>query len=404
MPDGSSWPTFETACEELKTVTEKKDEITTLVSNPHAHAMMLGTLLGDGCIPNPEHFWYKKRYTCNHCLEQKDYMAAKALILKDLNPQMDIRPNPGYVEDSVAAVVYTKCSLALEPYWSLCYSKPEVKEDGTVRMKKYVTKGWVEQLTWEAIAWWIQDDGSLSGNCYNISTHSFEKEELSNLHAWFAEHGFKSKDAPRIAEEKKNGKTYNVLRFNTAASRRLALKIAPYVHPSMQYKLDVSSTPETCTCEICGKEFKTTTNRASSMRLHGTVFCPDCRPVMRRRYKDTYLAKFDPEEVRAKWREQKRREYAAGGAEKRKQYYSLHKEKIAAQARARRQGVAVGEEIKSVKVTCAYCGEEFEADLKTYNSQTKHGTYRCKKAECKRAHSAALSRHHRSMKKGLTDK
>lgn len=367
-----------------------------LTANPTAHAMMIGTLLGDGCIVNPECFWYEKRFVCRHCVAQKDYLAAKASLLLDLTPNMWSHGNNGFggAAGSQMVSVHTKCSQAIEYYWALCYSKPEVKEDGTVRMTKYVTQGWVDQLTWEAVAWWIQDDGALSNNQLTIFTNSFSEEEVGRLIAWFRKNGMKKGTTLEKRYVEEINTTYNLIRFNTAATRAVIEKIKPYVHEVMMYKTLVDKNCETCVCEHCGKEFKTTTNRAASMKARGHVFCKDCQPEVEKMYKQRYEEKIGQDELRARWR-QSYENRKSKAAEYRKEYYKENKESISARARARRQGVDVENAVTEVEATCKYCGKKYKMNMKTYALQKRYNTFVCGDPECRRkkgAEAAARSR------------
>lgn len=353
------WPTYSEILGYIallkETPMEDRAPMSLFVSNPHIHAMILGTLLGDGSIANPEKHGYCKRISAGHSEDQKEYAAAKMLMLSTLRPSWHLGPNRGYGKESMIFHFSTTTSEALDPYWSLCYSKPEVLPDGRVQMRKYVSQAWVDQLSWEAVAWWIQDDGGLSGKCYSISTHSFSEEEVARLVAWFRKHGLNKQGAVAMKLVARPGSDvpYPVIRFSTAASRRVAEKIAPYVHPSMAYKLEVESPFQVCACQDCGVEFRVARKMLGVLKYYNAVRCPECRKQAMKDSKHRYKERVGIEEMRRRWREEKRataekgrkyaREYYRRNkdviAAKRKEinhaYYQTHREEICAKARAK---------------------------------------------------------------------
>ena len=106
--------------------------------------------------------------------------------------------------------------------------------------KKYVSDAWVEKLDWEGLAFWYQDDGSLRRSKTNDSvifyTNAFSTEEVERLRGVLGRFGV---EHTRIAWARQNsghaqptiacGRRQEVTSFLT--------KIAPFVVPSMRYKL-----------------------------------------------------------------------------------------------------------------------------------------------------------------------
>lgn len=311
---GFMWPTYSEILEYIallkETPMEDRAPMSLFTAEPHVHAMILGTLLGDGSIANPEKHGYCKRIAMGHGEEQKEYAAAKMLMLSELHPSWYIGPNRGYGKGYNTFHFATTTSEALDPYWSLCYSKPEVLPDGRVQMRKYVSQAWVDQLTWEAVAWWIQDDGCLVAKSYVLCTHSFSTEEVERLVAWFRKNGLNKPGAVQMAYDVKRvvGKSYPIIRFSTAASRKVAEKIAPYVHPSMAYKLEVESPFQVCVCQDCGVEFRATRQKLGIMKYHNAIRCPECAKKARKDSKERYKERVGLTEMRRRWREEKKRE------------------------------------------------------------------------------------------------
>lgn len=340
---GFTWPTYSEILEYValmkETPMEDKPPMNLFASEHHIHAMILGTLLGDGSIPNPEIHHYCKKLATSHGEDQKEYAAAKMLMLSELRPTWYITQSKGYTKENNIFHFATTTSAALDPYWSLCYSKPEVLPDGRVKMRKYVSQAWVDQLTWEAVAWWIQDDGSLSGKCYNIATHSFSEEEVKRLVAWFRKHGLSKQGEVEMTLVTLNNaeKKYPIIRFSTAASRKVAEKIAPYMHPSMAYKLEVESPFQVCVCQDCGVEFRATRQKLGVMQYYNAIRCPGCVKKARKASKDQYKERVGMEEMRRRWREEKRAT-AEKGRKYSREYYRRNKDAILKKAKLKRSG------------------------------------------------------------------
>lgn len=108
--------------------------------------------------------------------------------------------------------------------------------------KKLYTKKLLSYLTDYSLALWYMDDGS-GTVCYNkvkkpcgcmtrLSTYcSYEEAVL--LKEWFIE---KYSIEPKFDIDKRNNKVS--LRFNTTESKKFVSIIAPYVFPSMKYKIE----------------------------------------------------------------------------------------------------------------------------------------------------------------------
>lgn len=363
---GFTWPTYSEILDYSVLTKEYKptdtDTMSLFTAEPHIHAMILGTMLGDGSIANPEKYGYGKRIAIGHGEDQKEYAAAKMLMLSALRPSWYIGPNRGYGKGYNTFHFATTTSLAIEPYWSLCYSKPEVLPDGRVQMRKYVSQAWVDQLTWEAVAWWIQDDGCLGGAAYRICTMSFSEEEVDRLVAWFRNQGLKrpGEVQRKVIHKEETGKDYQMIVFSADASFKMAGKIAPYVHPSMAYKLEVMSPSTECVCQDCGVTFLATRQKYGVMKYYNAIRCPECAKKEKKNAKARYRERVGLTEMRRRWREEKRREeerlrqenpekleerraknrerYQQNKEQRRaynKKYYQAHKEEICAKELAR---------------------------------------------------------------------
>jgi len=187
---------------------------------------------------------------------------------------------------------------------------------------KYVTRPWLDQLTWEGVAWWYQDDGTMAQNGQAIfCTHGFSETEVTTIVDWFQEKGI---DAYISRQESRHtpGKMYPIVYLTTRASVKLVDLIRPYVYPEMVYKLDYGTVVTEAVCNWCGKTFNPSeTGSLKRRQSRRTSCCPtrQCRQARRRassmKYSDRpgglearkakRLAKYwaDPETARAVGRE-----------------------------------------------------------------------------------------------------
>jgi hypothetical protein len=129
----------------------------------------------------------------------------------------------------------------------------EIARTVTVEGKKTVTTTWANQLDWAAIAYWYMDDGSCGARRSNCVFHTqgFSKAECEILSSRLKELGIYNKVTP--VKNKNQARPYYVLCLTAESSRKLALNIAPWVHPSMRYKIPRQK--ETVICSMCGSIF-----------------------------------------------------------------------------------------------------------------------------------------------------
>lgn len=213
-------------------------------------ALILGSLLGDGSMnfSQPQNGFCKGRFRMNHSSKQEAYCRYKAQLLEDyVNTPAQIVPNLGYGEES--CVFATLLTPVLWEFNALCYLE---NPEASGKFQKHVTQAWVDQLTWEAVAWWFMDDGARQANHIQISTHSFSLEEVQRLADWLTRNG-----CPARPHKTRRGpkKEYWVLIIPTESAKVFREKVMPYMHHSMLYKLDFEERKE-FTCKFCGTEFR----------------------------------------------------------------------------------------------------------------------------------------------------
>jgi hypothetical protein len=119
------------------------------------------------------------------------------------------------------------------------------------KLVKTVTQEWLNLLTWEGIAWWYQDDGTLTqAGGVHISTHGFPQEQVELLASMLTERGVTAK-AQKV---KKGEKTYFIIVIGSEATRKFIERVKSFVHPSMSYKVDLQ-TQTFLNCHFCGTSF-----------------------------------------------------------------------------------------------------------------------------------------------------
>lgn len=278
--------------------------------------MLLGTMLGDAGIYRTAK---TARYISRHGWVQRDYNAAKYRVLHEFvrTPPRRQR-NRGYGKWS--SIWATLSVPVFNQYMSLCCP------DG----RKQVSEAWLSRLTWEAVAWWYQDDGTLQQRAAVFNTQSFSQAEVEMLAAWLTRMGTPA-EARQVRNRRRN-KIYWVVRVSTAAAKLLFQHIRPWIVPSMMYKLDATIERGPIPCSWCGTVF-TRIGTAGAITAMPTDCCgsPQCE--------------------RARGRANERRYRSRPGvtaAKNAKQRQRYHANLDASRAKARRQQAAYVEKNRDV--------------------------------------------------------
>ncbi|MGH9316649.1 MAG: uracil-DNA glycosylase family protein [Thermoanaerobaculia bacterium] len=185
--------------------------------SPLARDIVWGTLLGDG------HLSARTAYLCfGHSAAQADYAAFKADLLEELHPRIQTL--------SVAAVVGGAKSYPVIHVRTLAHRALGILRREFYRPKKRVPLSIVGRLNDRMLAVWFMDDGYTRIRpprqpLAEIATCGFIQSDLEILLGELARVGLPAKAA--------RGRLY----FDVSTTRRLAERIAPYVPPSMRYKL-----------------------------------------------------------------------------------------------------------------------------------------------------------------------
>jgi len=192
--------------------------------------VILGGLMGDGNLSQAVvHDGCSARFRMGHGVKQRDYVDWKASLLGNVRQSRSVRPNGATHVDLTPLAELAELREVV--YWG----------DG----KKNLSWEYLKALTPLALAIWYQDGGSfaLRSKGVQIRTHggsgrseicveAMTPASRERLHDHLCDaFGLESRLSLRGARQ------MAVLSFTTAATAKLHQLIAPYVHPSMQYKL-----------------------------------------------------------------------------------------------------------------------------------------------------------------------
>ena len=196
------------------------DNIISPALNDDQLQLIYGSYLGDGYIDITKKNRYRLRIV--HCEKQKEYCNWKANMF-NINKLKYCEKN-GYSQ---------------KPAYNFQTKIFDLEED-IPKNSKTVPDWILDKLDERGIAIWYMDDGSINkrqlknGNISNyISIHSnnFDYETQEKFVKKFNEYGIN----PTIHKTKK---LYYYLTFNKENTHKLLDLISPYIHESMQYKID----------------------------------------------------------------------------------------------------------------------------------------------------------------------
>ena len=192
--------------------------------------VVLGSLLGDGCLAAPVRKDSESaRFRMGHGVKQAEYLDWKISLLENVAHSRSVNERGDvFVDFTPLAELY---ELRSAVYLG----------DG----KKFLSEDYVKALTPLALAIWFMDDGSFTVRSKGLQRRTIggsgrveicveAMSEGSRLRLRDYLHDEYGLDV-RLRRAGKAGKS--VLVFSTAASEKFQNLIAPYVHPSMAYKL-----------------------------------------------------------------------------------------------------------------------------------------------------------------------
>lgn len=184
--------------------------------------VMLGTLLGDGCLTKEGHLIF------SHSSKQAEYAAWKGAFFANSRTSKIFSKASGFrtFNDEVSRV-------------RVCLGAEGKKlRDMVYSPKKEISRYYLENIGPLALAVWFMDDGSLhktntkeEGYQYRLHTEGFSDFSIQEIVSWFNAQGLSCK-----AYKRSNCKG-KVIYFSREATNKLASNMADYFCESMQYKL-----------------------------------------------------------------------------------------------------------------------------------------------------------------------
>jgi len=187
------------------------------------HEMIVGTLLGDGCVAPHGRKNKSFRLIIGHCEKQKDLVIWKKKILANfvniINKRNEIRGN------STMYTFNTVTHDGFRFYNKLFYDN-----------RKKVVRPEIEHcVTPLSLATWIMDDGSLNKNVnIRISTDGFSKDENVLLQRILK---MKFGINIKVCGYTRNNKEYYFLSANKRNSMILSEIVEPHIINCMKYKI-----------------------------------------------------------------------------------------------------------------------------------------------------------------------
>ncbi|MGD0055203.1 MAG: recombinase RecA [Acidimicrobiales bacterium] len=186
-----------------------------------------GTLMGDGSL-SPTQSGHGARFRFTHCGAQTEYADWKASLFANVDFVRHVRQDQVVTHD-------------FQPLPELAETRQSVYVDG----KKVLDDDYLKSLTPLSLALWYMDDASfavrsqghqkrtegLTGRA-EIRVEAMEEGTRTRLVAYLADTW-----GIRVALKAKGAAKQAVLTFNNAETAKLHALIAPYIHPSMEYKL-----------------------------------------------------------------------------------------------------------------------------------------------------------------------
>ncbi len=184
-----------------------------------ARDVVCGTVLGDGVLHSRSSY-----LTFGHSRRQLAYARFKADLVAELRPWIE--------ERRVAAVAGGEAVYDVVHVRTLAHRALRTLRSEFYRPHKVVPRWLADQLNPRMLAIWFMDDGSTrirpGGRepLAEIATVSFGPADLNTLRAGLLRLGLPTKAS--------RGRIY----FDVPTTRRLSELVAPYVPPSMRYKLN----------------------------------------------------------------------------------------------------------------------------------------------------------------------
>lgn len=201
--------------------------------------MIIGTLLGDGCIT--PHGGKNKSYrlTISHCEKQKDLVLTKKAILgnfvNNVRKKIDKRGNSTMYE--FTTVTHNEFKF----YYDLFYNNG----------KKEIKDSLINYITPRSLAFWIMDDGSFDKRKFTSRLHTEGFNEAENIKLQsFLKAGFNVKS--KVCKYNRNGKEYCYISINKENTIKLSKIVEEYFVDCMKYK--IITAPQRLICQTINSQ------------------------------------------------------------------------------------------------------------------------------------------------------
>ena len=187
--------------------------------------VVLGSLMGDGAL-SPTRSGHGARFRFTHGPKQTEYCDWKASLFANIGSSRSV---------SAAGVVFHD----LTPLPELA----ELRRAVYVAGKKVLSEDYLKQLTPLSLALWYMDDGSFSLRAKGLQERTKDGSGRSDICVEAMEAGTRERLVAHLADTwdirpkliSRGGKA--VLVFAKDETAKLHALVAPFVHPSMEYKL-----------------------------------------------------------------------------------------------------------------------------------------------------------------------
>lgn len=191
-------------------------------------SFIIGSMLGDATMRVGKNA-KNANFKIDQCLEQKDYVLWKYHILKDFvttPPQMSYRTTKEGVRYEKSWWFRTIRHPVLTELYNQFYTTDSYRCG-----RKIVSDAIIDHIDSFVIAVWVMDDGSYNRGSIDISTYSFNLQEIEKL--CFT---IKNKFHIRMLYYKDRDKGYRMY-CNKTETQKLVDLICPYIIPTMRYKI-----------------------------------------------------------------------------------------------------------------------------------------------------------------------
>lgn len=187
----------------------------------NAEQVLLGSMMGDGCLTKSKGIKTNPRYSEVHCIKQKEYLLWKSIYFKKLfNIKFLIKiPKQNRIIKSTKQIyLYSNTCPFLLYYYNLFYVKTRKKRNG-----KIITIESLNKLKLLGLAIWYMDDGNF---CRGRASLTINDKYIRLVKKWFKE---------KFGIE---GKINNLCFYlNVKNSKKFINLIKVYIPKCMEYKI-----------------------------------------------------------------------------------------------------------------------------------------------------------------------